>query len=226
MPSLDQVALSKGPSGRIDPLKESFDSEGRIVSAQLGNLLVVCGYFPNGNGRNRDNSRVPYKLEFYERLRTYLEPYRADGKKILVMGDFNTAHHEVDLARPKQNLKTSGFLAEEREAMSLWVSEGWIDTFRHFHPAPTPSEIDELVARAKKQGKKKAERDSHPGEGHYSWWSQRAGARVNNVGWRIDYILATPNVLPYLKNARIWKEVLVSDHCPISVELDEAVLRG
>jgi exodeoxyribonuclease III len=224
IPSLDAVAASAAAPSSEASTFDSFDNEGRIQSVRLGQLLVVNGYFPNGNGKERDNSRVPYKLEFYERLRAYLEPERRAGTKILVMGDWNTAHHEVDLARPKENVNTSGFLAEERAAMDLWTNSGWVDTFRHIQPSPSAAEIKELEQAAKHAGLKKAERALHPGEGRYTWWSQRGGARAKNVGWRIDYIFCSPNVLPYLRNATIYSQVLVSDHCPISVHLDEAVL--
>lgn len=174
-----------------------FDDEGRLQAVEIGQLLVVNGYFPNGNGKDRDNSRVPYKLEFYERLRKSLEPQLAQGRPVLVMGDFNTAHTAIDLARPQQNLKTSGFLPEEREGLELWMQAGWTDTFRH----------------------------REKGEGHYTWWSQRAGVRAKNIGWRIDMILASPAALPFVREAQIHPMVLGSDHCPISVSLDPAVFQ-
>jgi exodeoxyribonuclease III len=220
VPSLDAVVLpGVGPSA-----SHAFDNEGRLVCVRLGQLLIVSAYFPNGNGKERDNSRVPYKLEFYERVRALLQPELQAGTKILVMGDFNTAHRAVDLARPQQNLKTSGFLPEECAALDLWTDAGWVDTFRHFHPAPTAQDITQLVAEAKRAGLKKSDRQLHPGEGHYSWWSQRGGARANNVGWRIDYIFASPNLLPYLKAASIHAELRVSDHCPVSVLIDPSAV--
>ncbi len=173
-----------------------IDCEGRLQLARFGHLLVVNGYFPNGNGKNRDLSRIPYKLDFYRRLFDLLEPERAAGVPILVMGDLNTAHEDIDLARPKQNRKTSGFRPEEREELDRWLREGWTDTFRRFEDGP----------------------------GHYSWWSQRQGVRAKNIGWRIDYILASPGVLPFLERASIHPDVYGSDHCPISVDLDPAVL--
>jgi exodeoxyribonuclease-3 len=111
------------------------------------------------------------------------------------MGDFNTAHREIDLARPRQNKATSGFLVEERAELDRWLSAGWIDSFRQFEPGP----------------------------GHYSWWSQRGTARQRNVGWRIDYVLASPNLEPYLRAAFIQPHVGGSDHAPVGVELDPAV---
>ncbi|MBL4845216.1 MAG: exodeoxyribonuclease III [Planctomycetes bacterium] len=169
-----------------------LDAEGRLQIARFGPLTVVNAYFPNGSGPNRDHSRVPVKLDFYRRLFDRLEPARAAGERIVVMGDFNTAHTDLDLARPKQNHKTSGFLPEEREEFDRWLRCGWIDTFR--------------------QGE--------PGAGHYTWWSQRAGCRARNVGWRIDYVLASPGAYPFVREAQIHSAVYGSDHCPISISVD------
>lgn len=173
---------------------KSFDAEGRTLFVRFGRLLLVNCYFPNGNGNNRDNSRVPFKLRFYRRVFKVLDERMRRGDRILVMGDFNTAHQEIDLARPKQNRRTSGFLPEERRELDRWLNAGWVDTFRHLH------------ARS----------------GHYTWWSQRLGVRERNIGWRLDYVLASPGVMPYLRSARIHPEVTGSDHCPISVVLDGA----
>ena len=112
------------------------------------------------------------------------------------MGDLNTAHREIDLARPKQNVKTSGFTPEEREELDRWLESGWVDTFRQFEP----------------------------GEGHYTWWSQRFGVRERNIGWRLDYILASPGAVPHVRGAAIHADVTGSDHCPVSVEVDDAIL--
>ena len=112
------------------------------------------------------------------------------------MGDFNTAHKEIDLARPKTNHQTSGFLAEERDELDRWVSAGWIDSFREIEPGPD----------------------------RYTWWSQRFGVRERNVGWRIDYVMMSPGARPFLIDAFIDAHVMGSDHCPIGVELDEAIL--
>ena len=176
--------------------KEEYDSEGRVHFVRFGRLLIANVYFPNGNGKDRDNSRVPYKLGFYQHLLAKLEAERKAGRHVLVMGDFNTAHREIDLARPKTNQKTSGFLPEERAEMDRWVDAGWVDTFRHFEPDP----------------------------GHYSWWSQRGGCRERNIGWRLDYVFAAPEALPYVTGAFIQPKVMGSDHCPVGVDLDPAVL--
>ena len=159
---------------------DEFDIEGRLQIARWGKLSIANVYFPNGSGK-RDNSRVPYKLAFYRRLYEMLEQPLKDGGRVLVMGDYNTAHQEIDLARPKQNQKTSGFLLEERQELSRWLAGGWSDTFRHFYPEA---------------------------EGQYSWWSQRLRARERNVGWRIDYVLATPAAMPFVQEAFIDSQVM------------------
>jgi exodeoxyribonuclease-3 len=179
-------------TGRTD-----FDVEGRLQVARFGKLWVVNGYFPNGNGKERDNSRIPYKLDFYRHVFALMEPQFRAGEPILVMGDFNTAHQEIDLARPKDNRETSGFRAEEREELDRWLRAGWVDTFRHLHQQET---------------------------GAYSWWSQRFGVREKNIGWRIDYILASPGAMAYVQDAFIWPHITGSDHCPVGVVLDRAVL--
>jgi exodeoxyribonuclease III len=176
---------------------EAIDCEGRLQLARFGELLVVNGYFPNGNGKERDNSRIPFKLDFYRRLFDVLEAERAAGGRILVMGDWNTAHTEIDLARPKANHKTSGFTPIEREELDRWLQTGWTDTFRHFDPSPE----------------------------RYSWWSSRFGVREKNIGWRIDLALASPGLLPFLQGAFIDAEVQGSDHAPIGVELRATATR-
>ena len=175
--------------------EERFDSEGRLQIARFGRLIVANGYFPNGSGTHRRNDRVPYKLEWYRALFERVQRWRRSGYRVLVMGDFNTAHQEIDLARPKENRGTSGFLREECEELDRWLAAGWIDTFRVFQQ----------------------------GEGHYSWWSQRFGVRAKNVGWRIDYVFASPAAMRFVKQAFIERGTEGSDHCPIGVDLDSAV---
>jgi exodeoxyribonuclease-3 len=169
-----------------------FDSEGRVQIAHFGRLVIANIYFPNGNGKDRDNSRVPYKLDFYRAVFDRVQKLRRSGRRVLVMGDFNTAHTEIDLARPKGNAKTSGFLPVERAELSRWMEAGWVDTFRHFEPRPDK----------------------------YSWWSQRGGARERNVGWRIDYVLACPSAMPLVDRAFIQSRTKGSDHCPVGVDLN------
>ncbi len=172
-----------------------FDAEGRIQIARFGRLVIANGYFPNGSGKDRSNDRVPYKLDWYRALQDKVEACRRAGDRVLVMGDYNTAHKEIDLARPKDNRKTSGFLPEECEELDQWTKAGWIDTFRAFESGPD----------------------------HYSWWSQRFGVRAKNIGWRIDYVLACPAAMPFVKNAFIEPMTYGSDHCPIGVDLDPAI---
>jgi exodeoxyribonuclease-3 len=172
-----------------------FDREGRLQLARFGRLTVANVYFPKGSGTTRDNSRVPYKLAFYAALRRRLERLRRGGRRVLVMGDFNTAHREIDLARPRDNRGTSGFLPEERAELDRWVAAGWVDTFRAFEPGP----------------------------GHYTWWSQRFGVRARNVGWRIDAVFASPAAMRFVRAAFIQPEVRGSDHCPVGVEVAPAI---
>ena len=189
--------LSRRKPDRLDTSlgEERFDAEGRLQVARFGRLVVANGYFPNGSGKDRSNDRVPYKLDWYRALFERVERWRRGGYRVLVMGDFNTAHREIDLARPKDNRKTSGFLPEECAELDRWIEAGWVDTFRSFEP----------------------------GEGHYSWWSQRFGVREKNIGWRIDYVLASPSATPFVRHAFIEPETKGSDHCPIGVDLDPAI---
>ncbi len=170
------------------------DAEGRFQLARFGRLHVANGYFPHGAGTERDNSRIPHKLAFYERAFEVLAPLVAAGLPVLCVGDLNTAHREIDLARPRDNRETSGFRPEEREELDRWLRSGWIDTFRALHP--------EAV--------------------RYSWWSQRAGVRERNVGWRIDYVLATPAAMEHVRAAFVDVHVTGSDHCPVGVTLAPA----
>jgi len=173
-----------------------FDQEGRVQIARFGRLVVVNTYFPKGSGTQRDNSRVPYKLDFYRALFARVQRLRAAGDRVLVIGDFNTAHQAIDLARPKDNQKTSGFLPEERAEIDRWIAAGWTDTFRHRVP----------------DGR------------HYTWWRQWGGAREKNVGWRIDYVMASPEALACVTDAFILRDVTGSDHCPVGVDLTTNVL--
>jgi exodeoxyribonuclease-3 len=175
---------------------ERFDCEGRVQIARFGRLVVANVYFPKGSGRLRDNSRVPYKLDFYRCLFDRLEGLRRAGRRVLVLGDFNTAREPIDLARPRDNMRNSGFLPEERAELTRWIEAGWIDTFRRFEPGP----------------------------GHYSWWSQRRGVREKNVGWRIDYVLASPAAMEHVRAAFIQPHVTGSDHCPVGVDLEAGIL--
>lgn len=188
-----QTSLMRGPD---DEEGRSFDVEGRVQIARFGALTIANVYFPNGSGKDRDHSRVPYKLAFYRRLFDVLEDRRRD-EPVIVMGDFNTAHEPIDLARPSGNKKTSGFLPVERAELERWLKSGWTDSFRVRHP--------DLA-------------------GQYTWWSNRIGVREKNVGWRIDYCLTSPAAEAHVLAAKIHPKVLGSDHCPISLDLHPDVL--
>jgi len=173
-----------------------FEREGRFQVARFGRLAIANVYFPKGSGRERDNSRVPYKLAFYAAVLDRLERLRRSGARVLVMGDFNTAHREIDLARPRENVRNSGFLPEERAAFARYLEAGFVDCFRREHAAG----------------------------GHYTWWRQWGGARERNVGWRIDYVLASAAAARHVRRAFHRPRVRGSDHCPVGVDLDPAVL--
>lgn len=175
---------------------EKFDNEARFVLTRHGKIWVANGYFPNGSGKNRDLSRIPFKLEFYEEVLKRLKPLHDDGEAIFVVGDFNTAHEEIDIARPKGNKNSSGFLQIERDSFTSFLDHGYADTFRDRCKEPD----------------------------HYSWWSQRSGCRDRNVGWRIDYILASPEADKLVSDAYILPNVLGSDHCPIGVDFSKDAL--
>lgn len=165
-----------------------FDAEGRIQEADYGDFTFFNIYFPNGNA---SPERLRYKLAFYNAAFDYFQNLVEQGKKLIICGDYNTAHHPIDLARPKENENISGFLQIERDWLDKIVSHGYLDCFRQFNSDPD----------------------------HYTWWSFRSGARPRNVGWRIDYFFCSPNAKDLLKNCYHLPEVLGSDHCPVVLEL-------
>lgn len=171
---------------------EEFDAEGRVIRCDVGPFTVYGIYFPNG-GRP---DRLPYKYRFYDHILEEFEARRKEGRLVIITGDFNVAHEEIDLARPKDNHQTSGFLPEERAWFSKLLDHGYVDTFRHFHP-------DQVDA--------------------YTWWNQRFRARDRNIGWRIDYFVVAEEVLPYVESASIMSEVMGSDHCPVVLELKDTL---
>jgi exodeoxyribonuclease-3 len=168
---------------------EEFDREGRTIITEYSNIVLISAYFPNGS---RDHSRVPFKLAYCEAFLERCNRYRDAGRSIVFCGDVNTAHREIDLARPKQNQNTTGFLPEERAWIDRVLEAGYIDTFRALFPDTA---------------------------GAYSWWAYWGGARERNVGWRLDYFFVSPDLAPHIQAARIHAEVMGSDHCPVSVEL-------
>ncbi|WP_298838395.1 exodeoxyribonuclease III [Clostridium sp.] len=167
---------------------EKFDNEGRVLIAEFENFTLFNIYFPNGQ---KDEDRLSYKMEFYDELLSYCESLRKKGKKLIICGDYNTAHNVIDLKNPKANEKYSGFLPIEREWMDKFISYGYVDTFRYLHPE----------------------------EVKYSWWSYRFKAREKNAGWRLDYFFITKDLIGELKEASILNDVVGSDHCPVNIIL-------
>lgn len=164
--------------------------EGRINEYHFGDIAFFNVYFPNGQ---RSEERLAYKMGFYDRFLNHINALREEGKSIIVCGDVNTAHKEFDLARPKANENTSGFLKIEREWIDKLLDHGYIDTFRHVKG-------DELD--------------------RYSWWSYRAAARKNNVGWRIDYFFVSDDLKEKIVDADIMDHIMGSDHCPVKLVLE------
>jgi exodeoxyribonuclease-3 len=165
-----------------------FDVEGRVIIADFREFILLNVYFPNGK---LSKERLRYKLAFYDEFLLHVDKMRRKGKKLVICGDVNTAHKEIDLARARENERTSGFLPEERAWIDKFLNRGFIDTFRVFN--------------------KEA--------GHYSWWDLKTRARERDVGWRIDYFFITENLRKNLKAAFIMKDVMGSDHCPVGIEL-------
>lgn len=168
---------------------EKFDMEGRVVMTEFEKFILFNVYFPNGK---MNSDRLNYKLEFYNAFLSHIEKLRKKGKPIIFCGDVNTAHQEIDLARPKQNEKISGFLPVERKWIDQVVKKGYIDTLREFHKEP------EL----------------------YTWWDLKTRARERNVGWRIDYFFIQEELKKHLKDAYIMPEVMGSDHCPTAIKME------
>ena len=193
-------AEKKGYSGtatytKVNPVKVSngigiqkFDSEGRFLVTEFDEFVLFNIYFPNGKAKKE---RLQYKMDFYDAFLKHLKKLLKQDRKIVVCGDVNTAHKEIDLARPKPNEKISGFLPEEREWIDKLLEAGFIDTFRKFNQKPE----------------------------QYTWWDMMTRARDRNVGWRIDYFFISDNLKDNLKNAFILPEVMGSDHCPVGIEL-------
>lgn len=168
---------------------KELDQEGRTLILHFKNFILINAYFPNGGG---GPERLDYKMRYYKKFLQYIEKLRKSGKKIIFCGDVNTAHEEIDLARPKENEKSTGFLRIERDWLDEVTSKGYIDTFRHLHPNQVK----------------------------YSWWDMKTRARDRNVGWRIDYFFISSNLKSKIKGARILDNILGSDHCPIELKID------
>ena len=204
----DHSKIKKGYSGvaiytKIKPDKikygmgiEKFDQEGRLLELHFKNfagkkdVVLFNIYFPNGGG---GPERLSYKLEFYETFISYIEKLRKAGKSIIFCGDVNTAHNEIDLARPKANENNTGFLRIERDWIDEVVENGYVDTFRQLNPEKV----------------------------QYSWWDMKTFARDRNIGWRIDYFFTSPDLISSIKSTKILDSVFGSDHCPVVLELSK-----
>lgn len=170
-----------------------FDTEGRLTRIDFGKLILFNIYFPNGQ---RGHDRVEYKLKFYSELLDQCRQYYQQGKNVIITGDFNTAHNEIDLANPKENEQTSGFLKEEREMIDFYLANNFKDVYRELYP-------DRV---------------------QYTWWTYRVNARARGIGWRLDYFLVSDKILPAMKDVIIHDQVMGSDHCPVTLVLDDKVI--
>ena len=167
---------------------EKFDREGRVLRADYDRFVLFNIYFPNGQS---SAERLEYKMEFYATFLEEVEKLKGQGRSIVLCGDLNTAHKEIDLARPKANENTSGFLPQERAWMDEFIAHGYLDTFRMFNQQPE----------------------------QYTYWDQMSRARARNVGWRIDYFFVDQGFAQEIKGAYIFPDVMGSDHCPVGIDI-------
>jgi exodeoxyribonuclease-3 len=168
---------------------ESFAKEGRVIAADYGQFVLLNVYFPNGKS---SSERLKYKMDFYDDFLNFADGIKTSGKNVVICGDVNTAHKEIDLARPKANQTTSGFLPEERAWIDKLLEHGYVDTLRVFNQEPD----------------------------QYTYWDMITRARDRNVGWRIDYFFVNEEFVPKLKNGFILADVMGSDHCPVGIEIE------
>lgn len=183
------VYTKKEPLAVRDMGMPEFDSEGRYIELEFEYFTLINCYFPNSQDKGK---RVNYKIEFNNSLKAITDELTEAGMNVVVCGDYNVAHNEIDLKNPKTNTKNPGFLPEERTWMSEFLDGGMIDTFRHFYPE----------------------------QEKYSWWSYRSAARERNIGWRIDYFCTNLQLADKLVNADILNDVYGSDHCPVMVDIN------
>jgi exodeoxyribonuclease-3 len=167
-----------------------YDAEGRVLITEYPGFVLLNVYVPNGQ---RDHGRVPFKLAFCDALLALCTDLTSKGRHVIVCGDFNTAHREIDLKNPKSNANTTGFLPVERAWIDTFIDHGYVDIFRELNPEP----------------------------GHYTWWSYRPGVRERNIGWRIDYHFVSQGLRDRVKNAYLLPRVEGSDHCPAVLELEK-----
>ncbi|MCK4863303.1 MAG: exodeoxyribonuclease III [Dehalococcoidales bacterium] len=183
------VFTKEEPIGvRYDFGDSDIDIEGRVIVAEYPGFTLFDIYYPNGK---KDQERLDYKMNFYDTFLKYADSLKNAGKKLVICGDVNTAHNEIDLTHPRENSKVSGFLPEERAWIDKFLAHGYVDTFRHFNNEPN----------------------------HYTWWDMKTGARARNVGWRLDYFFISEDLLPSLADAFIMPGVMGSDHCPLGIVL-------
>ncbi len=166
-----------------------FDGEGRVIEAEFPGFTLLTSYFPNGG----KGERLPFKFEFYGAFLEHVDALRASGKSVVFMGDLNVAHTEIDLARPKEAEKGTGFQPEERAWIDRLIAHGYVDTFRALNPG-----LEEV----------------------YTYWDAWRERRARNVGWRIDYVFVSDDLMPRVKRAFTEPSVMGSDHCPVGIELD------
>ncbi|MCL2231666.1 MAG: exodeoxyribonuclease III [Treponema sp.] len=166
-----------------------FDDEGRVLQADFADFTLISAYFPNSQDAGK---RLDYKLKFCDALFNLCQEYRKQNRHVVLAGDYNIAHTPIDLARPKENEGSAGYLPEERGWMDSFTSAGFVDTFRHFHPGKT---------------------------GQYTWWSYRQCSRERNVGWRIDYLCTDQEYLAAVESSILRPDVKGSDHCPVEMTL-------
>lgn len=167
---------------------EIFDTEGRVIRLKYPDFYLYNIYFPNGG---EENLRVPFKLDFYARLLEICDALHESGENIIITGDFNTAHKEIDLARPKENEKNTGFLPEERVWIDKFLEHGFIDVYRQLYPSTQA----------------------------YTWWTYRMNARAKNIGWRLDYYLISESLMSRVRDVQIHDDIMGSDHCPVTLEI-------
>lgn len=168
---------------------EKFDNEGRLIRLKYPDFTLFNVYFPNGKS---SDERLQFKLDYYDAFLELCENLRKHGEELIITGDFNTAHRDIDLANPRENEKYSGFLPVERKWLDKLLNTGYIDTFRHFHPKE--SEM-------------------------YTWWTYRFNARKKNIGWRIDYFFVTERLIDRVEKTSILSDVYGSDHAPILLKI-------
>jgi len=169
---------------------DTFDNEGRVIRLKYPDFYLYNIYFPNGG---QGNKRVPFKLDFYEALLEICDQLHAEGEQIIITGDFNTAHNEIDLANPKENEKNTGFLPEEREWIDQYLAHGFKDAFRVLYPE---KEV-------------------------YTWWTYRFNSRERDIGWRLDYFLVSDALMARVADVKIHSDIMGSDHCPVSLILKD-----